>query len=229
MIGRSKLDKEFFSAPLYPAHIFSAGKIQVQHDAGTYCIESLSTLEKLLAEKRSKKEIPILRFLVDSSGVAWFARETHLGIDAPKHFQMTGESLEKARCLTAGNIRFKNSACRVLKKINHRSGDFHPTFQSLRLFLAILILNEKTLPFKLPRVLKVKEINSNGDEAGKYKWSVAQLRKWINSFSDNKELIHMLTRQDADTKIVSYGKRIYLLPEGEKNPPIAGVALPYYT
>ncbi|MGC1181709.1 MAG: hypothetical protein WA877_02035 [Legionella sp.] len=203
MLGCSKLNKEFFSAPLDPTISFTAGKMQVQHGAATYSIESLSTLEKLLAEIRSKKEHPVLRYLVDKSYTAWFARETRVGVAAPKHFQMTGDSIEEAQCLTAGNIKFKNSTCKVLRSINHRSGDFCPSFDSLRIFLAILILNEEILSFKLPKVLIVKELINN-NKSRKYKWPISQLKEWVNTLRDNDQLIKMLTKQDADTKTVRY-------------------------
>jgi hypothetical protein len=204
MIGRAKLDKEFFSAPPDMSHSFSAGNIAVQHGAGTYAIESLFTLEKLLAAKRSEKKDPILRFLVDKSGSAWFARETRPWMPAPKHYQMTGDTLDSAYCATAGTMKFKNSSYTRLKSINHQSGDFHPSFHSLRLFLAILIINEKTLPFRLPRILVVKEFNRQGIMICKHRWPVAHIKDWVHNFSHDQELMTRLSKQDADTKIVCY-------------------------
>lgn len=205
MIMRAQLDKEFFSVPPDMSHSFSAGNIAVQHGAGTYAIESLFTLEKLLTEKRREKKDPIVRFLVDKSGVAWFARETRPWMPAPKHYQMTGDSLDNAYCATAGTMKFKNSSYTLLKSINHQSGDFHPSFHSLRLFLAILIVNEKTLPFRLPRILVVKEFNSQGKLICKHRWSVARIKDWVHNFSNDQELMTRLKKQDADTKIVCYG------------------------
>lgn len=138
------------------------------------------------------------------NGIAWFARETHPHHSAPKHFQMTGEPQHKARCQTAGNIKFTNSKCQVLKSLNHRSGDFQPSFYSLRIFLAILILNETRLPFKLPRVLIVKEFNARGEVACKHRWRISKIKEWVNTFSHNEELIQQLKNQYADTKQVHY-------------------------
>lgn len=204
MIGRAKLDKAFFSAPPDMSNNFTAGNISVQHGAGSYAIESLFTLDKLLAAKRYEKKDPILRFLVDSSGTAWFARETRPWLPAPKHYQMTGAPLDHAQCATAGNLKFKNSSYTQLKSINHRSGDFHPSFHSLRLFLAILIVNEKTLPFRLPRILVVKEFNSQGKMICKHRWPVARIKDWVRNFSQDQQLLNQLNKQDADTKMVHY-------------------------
>ena len=203
MLFRAKLDTEFFAMPPDLAHVFHPTEL-VQHPECTYSIESLSTLKLLLDEMRTKKEDPILRFIVDKSGNAWFARENRPGVKTPKHFQMTGEPHSNACCITAGNIKFNNSTFSVLQSINHRSGDFHPSFYSLRAFLAILILNEELLPFKLPKVLIVKELNCNGDTAYKHKWPVSQMKDWIKTFSDNEELMKQLKQHDVSAKTVHY-------------------------
>jgi prepilin-type N-terminal cleavage/methylation domain-containing protein len=204
MFGRAKLDKEFFSTPPSLTHRFCAGNTPVQHGSGVFTIYSLYTLEHLLAEKRAQKEDPVVRFLVDLSGVVWFARETRPNNQAPKHYQMTGEPLSSAYCATAGTIKFKNSSCTTLKSINHRSGDFHPSFHSLRLFLTILILHEDSLPFKLPKNLIIKEYTQEGTLRYKHKWPVTQIKKWVADFSTNPELINPLKRQARKHKIVRY-------------------------
>ncbi|WP_454782105.1 hypothetical protein [Legionella sp. WA2022007384] len=202
MLFSSKLHEEFFSvAPDFSNCFHLINK--VHHEECTYFIESLSTLEKLLEEKRFRNEDPTLRFLVDMDGRVWFARETRPNISAPKHFQMTGKPQNKAQCQTAGNIKFTNSKCTTLKNINHRSGDFQPSFYSLRIFLAILILNEEALPFKLPRTLVVKELDSNGEVINKHRWPVSKIKKWVGTFN-NKSLVMQLKKQGAQTKQVHY-------------------------
>ena len=200
---QSKLDKDFFAAPPDLSSIFYSNELAVPEKC-THAIESLSTLNKLLAEKRARKEHPSLRYMVDESGTAWFARERQVGIQSPKHYQMTGELQKNARCRAAGTIKFTNSSCTMLKNLNHKSGDFRPSFYSLRLFLAILILNEELLPFKLPKTLIVKEIGSNGEVARKHRWPVVQIKDWVDTFRGNTELITQLTKQNASTRLVQY-------------------------
>ena len=89
----------------------------VTHDEGSFSIESIHTLKHLLLEKSLCNEPPVIRFLVDTAGIAWFARETYPDIIAPKHFQMTGAPQNNAHCSTAGNMRFANSKCSVLKTL----------------------------------------------------------------------------------------------------------------
>lgn len=200
---RSKVDVDFFSAPPNLNFLFYL-KNAVHHEECTFFIESLVTLKRLLAEKRLRKEDPVLRFLVDDKGLAWFARETRPGVKAPKHFQMTGASQDNASCATAGNIKFTSRKCSVLKNLNHRSGDFQPSFHSLRLFIAILVLNEELLPFKLPKKLVVKELDGNGDMIYKHRWPLVHVKEWVQSFSHDLELIHSLKQHDAARKKVHY-------------------------
>ncbi|PWY54191.1 hypothetical protein DGG96_18345 [Legionella qingyii] len=194
----TQLDKEFFSSPPDPANIFYAGKTAVNCEANSFSIKSLSTLKQLLAQE----EETIFRFLVDMEGKLWFAFETRPHNIAPKHFQMTGEPLETACCLTAGNIKFTDKTGTVLKNISHRSGDFYPSFLSLRWVMAILILNEEFLPFKLPKIIVIKEIKNK--KIYKHIWRLKRLKKWVDSFRHNETLINQLRQADLSSKTVHY-------------------------
>lgn len=204
MFRRYNKAKEFFSAPPCLNTYFRSGKISVKHDDGVYEIHSLTTLNQLLAKKKANKEIPTLRFLVDVQGYVWFAEETLPGIKAPKHYQMTGKSITEAFCITAGNIKFRNTSYQTLKNISHRSGDFHPSFYSLRMFLAILVAHEQNLPFKLPFILTIKEFNQQGDLIFKHRWRKSQIRKWLNNFSEQPSYKKILEQQQISVKKVTY-------------------------
>lgn len=91
---------------------FLCRKTPVNCEADSFSVNSLSTFKQLLA----REEETIFRFLVDTAGKLWFAFETRPHNKAPKHFQMTGDPLETACCLTAGNIKFKDKAGAVNKK-----------------------------------------------------------------------------------------------------------------
>ena len=197
-LKRIQLSKEFFSCPPDPKPIFHAGKITVHCDANSFSINSLSTFKELLAQEKDD----IFRFLVDTSGRLWFAYETRPNNNAPKHFQMTGDPLETARCLTAGNLKFKNKTGTILRNINHRSGDFFPSFLSLRWLLAILLVNEELLPFKLPKFIVIKELRN--EKNYKHIWSLKKLRKWVDSFRHNEMLMNQLRQQNLSSKTVHY-------------------------
>ncbi|WP_115330067.1 hypothetical protein [Legionella busanensis] len=197
-LKRVRLAQEFFSSPPDPKNIFYAGKIAVNRKADSFSIKSLSTLKELLVEEKDD----VFRFLVDITGKLWFAYETRPYNSAPKHFQMTGDPLETACCLTAGNIKFKNKKGAVLKNISHRSGDFYPSFLSLRWLLAILIINEESLPFKLSKIIVIKELKN--EKIYKHIWRIKRVRKWVDSFRHNETLINQLRQPKLSSKIVRY-------------------------
>ncbi|WP_058533717.1 hypothetical protein [Legionella saoudiensis] len=202
-----QLSNEFFSCPPDSGTIFYAGKTPVNCKGSSFSIKSLSTLKELLAQE----EETVFRFLVDTAGKLWFAFETRPHNNAPKHFQMTGEPLEIARCLTAGNIKFTNKTGSVLKNISHRSGDFHPSFLSLRWLLAILVINEELLPFKLSKLIVIKEIKN--DKTYKHIWRLKKIKKWVDGFRDNETLINQLNQENLDSKTVHYKSTRYLVEE----------------
>ncbi|WP_242604475.1 hypothetical protein [Legionella gresilensis] len=197
-LRRARLAQTFFSSPPDPETIFYAGKIAVNREADSFSIKSLSTLKELLAQE----EDDVFRFLVDRTGKLWFSYETRPYNRAPKHFQMTGDPLEIACCLTAGNIKFKNKKGAILKNISHRSGDFYPSFLSLRWLLAILVVNEESLPFKLPKFIVIKELKS--EKIYKHIWRIKKVRKWVDSFRHNETLINQLRQPKLSSKIVRY-------------------------
>lgn len=192
------LDRKFFSCPPDPTNIFYAGHTTVNCEAGSFSVNSLSTLKQLLVQEKET----IFRFLVDMEGKLWFAFETRPHNKAPKHFQMTGDPLETACCLTAGNIKFKDNTGAVLKNISHRSGDFYPSFLSLRWFMAILIINEELLPFKLPSFFVIKEIKNR--KIYKHVWRLKRVKKWVNSFRHDETLINQLRQTTLSSKTVHY-------------------------
>jgi hypothetical protein len=198
LLKRVQLAKEFFACPPDKATIFHAGKIAVNCDANSYSINSLSTFQELLAPGEDN----IFRFLVDTGGKLWFAYENRPPNKAPKHFQMTGAPFKSASCFTGGNIKFKNKNGVVLKNINHRSGDFYPSFLSLRWVLAILIVNEDLLPFRLPKFIIVKEIKN--EKIYKYVWRLKRVKKWVDSFRDDETLMQLLCQKNLNTKTVNY-------------------------
>jgi hypothetical protein len=208
-LNKVQLSKEFFSSPPDSGTTFSAGKMAVHCEANSFSIKSLSTLKELLA----KEEETVFRFLVDTDGKLWFAFETRPHNNAPKHFQMTGSPLDAACCLTAGNIKFGNKTGAVLRNISHRSGDFRPSFLSLRWVLAILLINEELLPFKLPRFLVIKEMKN--EKIYKHIWRLKKIRQWVNSFCHDEALISQLRQDNLPSKTVHYEATRHYVEENQ--------------
>lgn len=168
----------------------------------SFFIYSLDTLNELLKEMRANKEIPELRYLVDASGRLWFARETHAGgPSAPAHYQMTGEASNSAYCKTAGNIKFDENY-QIVSVINHKSGDFRPSFVSLQWLFAIL-LKKHDLPFILPEKLTIEELNSNNIPITAHEWPIEILNHWAQKIEDPL-ILKIISNQPKETKTVTY-------------------------
>lgn len=198
------LNERLFSTPPDNQERFQSTNMKKITTSASFSINSLKTLGDLLQEKKQGKETPDLRYLVDTSGTAWFARETRDNEPkAPAHYKMTGERSNAARCKTAGNIFF-NEDYSVLLKINHKSGDFRPSFESIKWLLAILVVNEKALPFDLPKVLTIEELNYNGGLVAAHECPITKIKSWVDSFKDQHGLMRQLESQNSDTKTVIY-------------------------
>lgn len=194
-----------FSSELNPLKRFSSNNLKKIMRDEDYKIHSLATVYSLLEEKALNSEKTDLRFLVDSTGQAWFARETHNDFPAPAHYQMTGSPQSQAYCRTSGNLFF-SSDYKFLNRVNNKSGDFRPSFDSLKWFLAILILNEDSLPFAFPELLLVDEFSSSGRLECTLKLNVSELRQWILDTFTDKNILEELKIQIQETKSVSYIK-----------------------
>ncbi|MDR3503473.1 MAG: hypothetical protein P4L79_12925 [Legionella sp.] len=200
---QSKLE-QLFSTPPHESNRFRSNNSKKINCDLEYFIHSLATLGELLAEKKLGGEVPDLRYLVDTNGQAWFARETRDNAPiAPPHYRMTGSPRNAAYCKTAGNLFFSEDYSTLIK-VNHKSGDFRPSFASIKWILAILVANEDRLSFKLPEALTIEELDHNGKVTDTHQCSIADIKKWLQTFKENTALTLKLKAQDAETKTVRY-------------------------
>ncbi len=148
-----------------------------------YVIHSLPNLEELLhklsnCEKGNSKTK--LRFVVTLDKQLYFAFEGTPNAWIPAHYQMANKDKYNARCLTAGNIYLRKQAdgSYTLEKINHKSGDFTPHFDSLKWMLALLFAFETLLPQRfLGSELEIEELDQRGGHLGSWKLSKHILMK----------------------------------------------------
>ncbi|KTD01346.1 hypothetical protein OQJ19_01535 [Fluoribacter gormanii] len=202
---QSKLD-QLFSTPPDESDKFRSNNLKKITRSSKYLIHSLATLGELLTEMKIGKETPVLRYLVDLNKAAWFARETRdHAPDAPAHFKMTGSPQNSAFCKTAGNLFFSEDYSTLIS-INHKSGDFRPSFDSIKWILAIIVINEACLPFNLPEVLIIDELDHNGKIIGTHQCLISSIKKWLTTFTENTALTLSLKEQNAETKTVRYGQ-----------------------
>ena len=83
----------------------STSRLSMSREQELNCeLVSLANLNGMLAGNFRKLT---LRFIVDTDGMLWFAREGTPSSRIPAHFQMTGSPFSQAKCLAAGNFSFK--------------------------------------------------------------------------------------------------------------------------
>ncbi|MDR3443281.1 MAG: hypothetical protein P4L65_09705 [Legionella sp.] len=167
--------------PTFSEHKFKSQNLGRSKFKAQFEIHTINTVLQLLQEMQAKNEEPVLRYLVDLTNTALFAREKG-GVISPPHALMTGD-IKGGRCYTAGNLVL-NAEFDTLVKVNHQSGDFRPSFESLQRFLALLVLNEETLPFSLPEALIVEELDSSGGSLFEHLFSLLELKAWVNTITD---------------------------------------------
>ncbi len=196
-----ELEKFILTHPKASDPFFISGNLR-KPASNEYSIYSLDTLNELLKEMHANREVPELRYLVDLGGKLWFARERRIGGPAsPAHYQMTGEISKNARCKAAGNIQF-DANYKVVTLINHKSGDFRPSFISIQWLIAILLKTDK-LPFTLPETLLIEELNSSNAPIKSHEWSTEILKKWTQTI-DDPQMLELIANQPLETKKVSY-------------------------
>ncbi len=163
--------------------------------AGHFNIYPLSKFKEL---QEAVKSISVaqkncFRYLVDTSGKLWLAAEGSANSTVPAHFQLTGMPRIQARCLTAGNLKFDKNR---LILINHKSGDFQPSFSSLSHLLMILA-NTENLPFEM-NDFSIEQLTSSGGFVKHFETNADDLLVWGSQYSDK------VSPQPEEIKTVEY-------------------------
>ena len=172
----------------------------------TYKIYPLSALNDLIAILSSKEEPEVVvRYLVDKNGHFWFAEEGPASRIIPSHAQMIGSSLKKPTCLTAGNLVFSKDY-RSIIAIDHKSGDFKPSFNSTQWALVILVANEAALSelgIELNADLLVYELDTAGALIENYTLTKADIIEWAHDIGGEEDLVYF-AKQPTAIKTVYY-------------------------
>jgi hypothetical protein len=106
--------------------------------------------------KTLDKPYKVVRFLLRFNGELVFAAEGYPFAHIPAHYQMASMNPFDAVCISAGNAFFdKNNKLCV---INHQSGDFRPSFNSLQ--FALNAFSRSHVPME--KKITVMRLNTNG-------------------------------------------------------------------
>ena len=118
-----------------------------------YPIQQLAALTAVLRTVDDDACKYSVRYLVTTEGKLLFAQEGLPGFSIPKHRQI------REKCLAAGNVYFSDDY-KSITKINHCSGDFHPSADSLIWPIAALYLLKA--PIAVPFTVETSSVNPQG-------------------------------------------------------------------
>lgn len=138
-----------------------------QHVA--YSLPNLPDLLKLLPASHGIKSHGIkskkLRYAMNLDNQIFFAFEGVANTIIPPHYKLVSDDKETALCRSAGNLYLKRreEGSYYVSKINHKSGDFAPPFDSMKWSLATLLAHEERLPPQfMPETLEIEMLDQNG-------------------------------------------------------------------
>ncbi len=185
---------------LYP-QAFKAQNIRnIGHDLDCvlYPIYQLDQLTRVMQQKNTF----IARFVVNQEGVLWFAEEGVPESNIPAHYQMCSEHASNAWCLTAGNIEFSPDYRQIIR-VNHKSGDFRPSFESLAVFFSIYLraprIDSVALPVLLASNVQVEKLSSSNSVDDTHNFTMDDLEAWGSS-------INTMSPQPKQTNPICYTK-----------------------
>lgn len=173
---------------------------------GTYVIYPINNVKELIQSKFSAQKFSLgvvrLRFLLSEDFKLLYAPEGHPNPNIPHHYRMTGAKKKcDAVCTTAGNV-FYNRQHEVVK-VSHKSGDFHPDFDSLQWALAVMFVNN----VKFAKKVIIEERKSSGAVLGSVSVDSDLLKEVVlNKFSarlkkiffDNNQNLTKITHEYKD-------------------------------
>ena len=110
-------------------------------------------------------------------------------------------NLMNANCIFAGNVFFSKDL-NTLTRISNKSGDFHPSKDSLIFALAILVLNESKLPFKLADHIEIEIQHSSGYLEHLYYLKREPLIEWVMATFSNTSCYAALCSQNEKSQKV---------------------------
>jgi len=165
---------------------------------------SLANLNGMLAGNLLKLKF---RFIVDTDGMLWFAREGNPSRSTPAHSQMTGSPFSQAKCLAAGNFSFKKEKEneQYTLTIKNKSGDFKPNLECLKWPIAILAVNLEKSPdlLNIKDEIVIEKSPPEPTEVLRVQITSADTMAWVNQvFTPQK--IAVLQSQAVQNKPIRY-------------------------
>ena len=137
-----------------------------------YALSKFNELKEAVFQAKQKDKARF-RFLIDTQDKLWFAREGTPGNLIPAHYQITGTLRPLARCRAAGTLTIQGDQ---LVSIDHKSGDFRPSFSSIQRLLRIFAQTE-ALPFVI-KDFTIIELDDGGRQLVFHDIKQADFEAW---------------------------------------------------
>lgn len=185
-------DAVFSSRELDRRVFRNSGEISRERGAKTFFNYPIVGLSHLIAGILAKGLTDrTFRYMVDIEDQLWFSEEGRPSSSVPSHGEMTGVRGQQAVCHAAGNITFSEDF-KTIVSLNHISGFFRPSFSSLKLVLAILILQADTLTalgITLPSMIRFEQVGERGETIAFHETSQEELRIWADALPEKSTLL----------------------------------------
>ncbi|WP_133130326.1 hypothetical protein [Legionella yabuuchiae] len=195
-------------------------------------IYPMAQLHLLLAELKEKplsdfedEDDYKIRYLLDEEYALWFGLEGFPGARIPAHYQLTGKTRDEATCLAAGNIQF-SSDFKTIVAINNKSGDFRPSFESIKWGLAVLIHNRE----QISDVVQFSDTLciESSVPFRQNRYTMSELVEWVSTSFSSKELEAFSAQPTAEKECV-YGAPHRPQREEEHDRPRKTIKLDLFT
>lgn len=150
-------------------------------------------LNKINLEKveRFGDKYKAVRFLLCKNGNLVFGEEGHPDENTPAHSQMVADPAE-VECVTAGNAYFNSN--HQLCILNHKSGDFRPSFNSLQ-FVLDALSNCKQV--KLAKTIRVEQMDGSACVIKTHRIDSANISLLAANPSNNNESVPSMANAQA--------------------------------
>ncbi|HTM63860.1 MAG TPA: hypothetical protein VL360_05105 [Gammaproteobacteria bacterium] len=177
--------------------ILNRGKLGGLQNAPTFykasALQSLLDVATRSGIRQDRERV--VRFLLSTKNNLIFAKEGSPLKDIPAHFQMANFDVDQAKCLTAGNAYFNDNG--ELCRIDHKSGDFRPPFDTLQFVFPALI--QSGIP--IAKELEIDKLNDKGGFEKRFKIDSSLISQLKITNQEEMETVRKLSSSSSTSKL----------------------------
>lgn len=184
-----------------------------------YSIYPLTELDKLIYSANSAKNDKI-RFVIKSNYASYFGLEGPAnGHSVPSHRNIANNE----SCFSAGDLEFSIQEGKIiLLGINHKSGGYRTSFDSLQFMLGVLLLNPLPKNVVIADQFYIEELNSVGGILKKHTKTKVEWMQWSQKTFTAEDKQNFLSQP---TEIILPESNLENFTPKANKPPIKGRCL----